>query len=66
MVDIKINAWSPGFTKPQIRLIPNRYQRKKFKIQPISVPFKETKGGLHFLIDLFSSKVEKKLELKFN
>ena len=36
MVDIEINAWSPGFIKPKIRLIRIRYSRKKFKIQPIS------------------------------
>ena len=37
MVNIEINTWSPGFTKPKIRLIRIRYPRKKFKIQPISV-----------------------------
>ena len=37
MVDIKINAETPGFTKPEIILIRIRYRRKKYKIQPISV-----------------------------
>ena len=39
MVDIKINAKTPGFTKPEIMLIGVLYQRKKFKIQPISMSF---------------------------
>ena len=39
MVDIEINAWSPGFTKPEIKLIRIQYPRKKFKIQPISVSY---------------------------
>ena len=37
MVDIKSNAKTPGFTKPEVILIRIRYPRKKFKIQPISV-----------------------------
>ena len=37
MVDIKINAETPGFTKPEIMLIRIRYPRKKFKIQPNSM-----------------------------
>ena len=37
MVNIKINALTPGFTKPEIILIRIRYPKKKFKIQPISV-----------------------------
>ena len=32
MVDIEINPWSPGFTKPEIRVIRIRYPRKKFKM----------------------------------
>ena len=31
MVDIKINAATLGFTKPEIILIQIRYPRKKFK-----------------------------------
>ena len=33
MVDIEINAWSPGFTKPEIRLTHNhiQYPRKSFE-----------------------------------
>ena len=37
MVDIKIDAWTPGFTEPEIILIRIQYPRKKFKIQTISV-----------------------------
>ena len=33
MVNIKINALTPGFTKPEIILIRIRYPKKKFKIQ---------------------------------
>ena len=52
MLDIEINAWSPGFTKPEIRLIRIRYSRKKFKTQPISVSctlFNFWKPGFYFL-----------------
>ena len=37
MIDININAKTPGFTKPEIILIRIQYPRKKYKIQPISV-----------------------------
>ena len=35
-MDIKINAETPGFTKPTIILICIQYPRKKYKIQPVS------------------------------
>ena len=54
IVDIEINAWSSGFTKPEIRLIHIRYPRKKFKIQPIRVSCSDAllnflKTGFYFL-----------------